>query len=103
MFARRIITYCMHRAVADGPNHSPGYLPHAVAPYLTKLCREYGARGSSAKRAMMSFSASKSVPRLHSIPVLLVVTLVVYFCCCEQACRKEQLTTAKASNKYSVC
>ena len=69
----------MHRAVANGPNHSPGYLPQAVAPYLTKLCRENGARGSSANRAIMSFSASRSVSRLHSIPLLLVVTLVVYF------------------------
>lgn len=95
----------MHRAVADGPNHSPGYLPHAVAPYLTKLCREYGARGSSANRAIMSFSASRSVPRLHSVTMLLVDTLVVYFFyCCELACQKEQrLTTTKASNKYSVC
>ena len=26
------VPYWMHLAVADGPNHSPGCLPHALAP-----------------------------------------------------------------------
>lgn len=55
------MTYCMHRAVADGPNHSPGYFPHATAPCLTKFWREYGARISSENSANISRSASGSV------------------------------------------
>jgi hypothetical protein len=38
----------MHLAVAEGPNHSPGCLPHADAPYFTNLWIENGASGSSA-------------------------------------------------------
>jgi hypothetical protein len=32
-----VVTYCIQRAVAEGPNHSPGYLPQALAPCRTKL------------------------------------------------------------------
>lgn len=47
----------MHLAVAEGPNHSPGYFPHAEAPWRTKLCIEYGARGSSANNDRILFSS----------------------------------------------
>lgn len=60
-------TYCMQRAVAEGPNHSPGYLPQATAPWRTKLCNEYGARGSSAKRARIFCSCSTATPRRQSV------------------------------------
>jgi hypothetical protein len=44
--ARR--AYCIHLAVAEGPNHSPGCFPQAEAPCSTKRCTEKGAFGSSA-------------------------------------------------------
>ena len=60
----------MHLAVAEGPNHSPGYLPQAVAPWRTKLCIEYGALGSSANRDRISFSSLTFVPRLQPVEII---------------------------------
>ena len=47
----------IQRAVAEGPNHSPGYLPHSAAPCSTKRCIEKGASGASAKRERMGRSS----------------------------------------------
>ena len=40
-----IATYCMHLAVAEGPNHSPGCLLQDSAPCWTNRCIEKGASG----------------------------------------------------------
>jgi hypothetical protein len=56
----------MHCAVADGPNHSPGCLPHAVAPCSTNLCIEYGALGSSANKDSIVRSWLMEEPRRQS-------------------------------------
>lgn len=50
--------YCMHLAVAEGPNHSPGCLPQAAAPCSTNLWMEKGAFESSAKRESRRRSSS---------------------------------------------
>jgi hypothetical protein len=60
----------MQRAVAEGPNHSPGCFPHAVAPCSTNLCIEYGALGSSANSDKIFRSSSCAEPRLQSISPL---------------------------------
>lgn len=61
-------TYCIQRAVAEGPNHSPGYFPQAAAPWRTKLWIEYGARGSSANRLTRRASSAsrQGLPRRQS-------------------------------------
>jgi hypothetical protein len=56
----------MQLAVAEGPNHSPGCLPHADAPYSTNLWREKGAWGSSAKSARRRCSSACLLPRRQS-------------------------------------
>lgn len=59
--------YCIHDAVAEGPNHSPGYLPQCSAPCLTNRCIENGASGKSAKRDNNCASSLDSVPRRQSV------------------------------------
>jgi hypothetical protein len=59
-------TYSMQRAVAEGPNHSPGCLPHADAPCSTNLCIEKGALGSSAKSEIILRSSYTSWPLRQS-------------------------------------
>lgn len=58
----------MHLAVAEGPNHSPGYLPQADAPYCTNLCIEKGALGSSANKDNIRRSSISVLrfPLLHA-------------------------------------
>lgn len=68
--ASRLFPYCIHSAVADGPNHSPGYLPQHSAPCLTNRCIENGAPGKSANRDNSRLSFSVSVPRRQSEWVL---------------------------------
>jgi hypothetical protein len=53
-------------AVAEGPNHSPGCFPHAVAPCSTNLCIENGAFGSSAKSDINRLSFSLCCPYRQS-------------------------------------
>ena len=60
----------MHFAVADGPNHSPGYFPHEDAPYSTNLWIENGASGSSANRDSSLASPPGLNPRLQSTSAL---------------------------------
>ena len=58
----------MHRAVADGPNHSPGCLPQAAAPCSTNRWMENGADESSANKDSSSFSRGPSCPIRQSLP-----------------------------------
>lgn len=50
----------MQEAVAEGPNHWPGKVPQAEAPWETKLWMEKGAEESSAKRERMEGSVCGS-------------------------------------------
>lgn len=63
----------MQRAVAEGPNHSPGCLPQADAPCSTKRWIERGAEASSAKRAIRSRSVSMSWPFRQSAWLLVLL------------------------------
>lgn len=60
------LPYCIHSAVAEGPNHSPGYLPQHSAPCLTNRCIENGACGESANRESSRDSSSLLTPRRQS-------------------------------------
>lgn len=62
----------MHLAVAEGPNHSPGYFPHDSAPCFTNRCTEKGAVGVSAKRDSSCDSSSNLAPRRQSGQMLAV-------------------------------
>lgn len=64
------LTHWIHLAVADGPNHSPGCLPHAEAPCCTNLCIENGALVSSANNLRIRRSSSSRDPRRHSVHLL---------------------------------
>jgi hypothetical protein len=76
-------TNCMHRAVADGPNHSPGCFPHAEAPCSTKLWIEKGARGSSAnsdisfRSSRLCASLRQSDPMVSGLRRVIKVNLVL--------------------------
>jgi len=56
----------MHRAAADGPNHSPGCFPQADAPWRTNRCIENGASGSSANNDSKRVSSSVFAPLLQA-------------------------------------
>lgn len=60
------VSYCIQSAVAEGPNHSPGYLPQRSAPSSTKRCIENGASGKSANKESSRISSSALVPRCQS-------------------------------------
>lgn len=66
----------MQRAVADGPNHSPGCLPQAAAPCLTNRCRENGAEGSSANNDSICFSSLVDWPVRQSRPSLSIASVL---------------------------
>lgn len=62
------VTNWRHLAVALGPNHSPGCLPHASAPCSTNLWMLKGASGESANSESMSLCSAFDWPSLQSRP-----------------------------------
>ena len=67
-------THLMQLAVAEGPNHWPGCLPQAVAPWSTNLWIENGASGLSANSEITLLSSFTRPPcRRQSLPIWSII------------------------------